>query len=233
MWRWLTPSRRRGVEVLDDPATPADVRDRAMADVVRSNALFGGTRAAVSALRPLLRQARTLLDVGTGLADIPDRVRRRAHEMNTQVTTIGVDLSAPLLRTARLRLDAAICADACRLPLADSAVDVVSCSQLLHHFEDAGARRVIAELHRVARRTVVISDLRRSWFAAGGFWAAATLLRFHAITRHDGVVSVLRGFTSREIGQLVRDATGIAPTVTRHAFWRLTAVWSKSPAPPS
>ena len=227
----LTPARRRGVEFLDDPATPAAIRDRAMADVARSNRLFGGTRAAATALRKLFadlpRQA-TMLDVGTGMADIPLRTRTDARDAGVSIATIGADISLDILRSARPSVDAAVCADATRLPLADASVDVVTCSQLLHHFEADDARAVIAELHRVSRAWVIISDLRRSSLAAGGFWLAATALRFHPVTRHDGVVSVLRGFTPDELENLVRDATGVEPTIRRGVFWRVTAVWRKA-----
>lgn len=227
----VTPARRRGVEFLDDPSTPPDVRRRAMADVVRSNRLFGGTRAASRALNGVLRRLSrnaTLLDVGTGMADLPARFRLDALDFGVTLTTFGVDISEAQLQAVRAALDATLCGDATRLPLRDNSVDVVTCSQMLHHFEAADARVVISELHRVARGWVVISDLRRSWLAAGGFWAAATTLRFHAVTRHDGVVSVLRGFTGDELRQLVRDATGVTPAIRRCAFWRVAAVWSKT-----
>src|SRR5205807_7156433 len=104
----LTPARRRGVEILDDPATPPDVRARSMGDVARSNALFGGTRAAIQALRqtlPLLPRGATLLDVGTGLADIPLRARAEARRSGVALTVIGIDVNEALLRSARERLD--------------------------------------------------------------------------------------------------------------------------------
>jgi len=225
----LTPNRRRGVEFLDDPSTPEAARHRAMADLVRSNTLFGGARAARRALRPVLTGQRevTLLDVGCGHADIPRHLREDARRCDTSLTLIGVDVSAPLLRAARTTLDAAVCADATRLPLDDDSVDVAACSQLLHHFDDGGARALIAELHRVSRGWVLISDLRRSWLAAGGFWLGATVLRFHHITRHDGVVSVMRGFTADELRRLVVEATGAAPAIRHEAFWRVTALWRK------
>jgi SAM-dependent methyltransferase len=118
--------------------------------------------------------------------------------------------------------------DALRLPVADDSVDVVLCSQLLHHFAEADARRLVAELHRVSFGWVVISDLRRSWLAAGGFWVASVALRFHPVTRHDGVTSVLRGFTARELESLVQETTGAAPEVRHGAFWRISATWSKT-----
>ena len=231
MGRTLIPARRRGVELLDDPAMPEGVRHHAMADLVRSNTLFGGARAAERAIAPLLNGgALTLLDVGTGHADIPRRLRDTARRRGTVLTVVGVDLSPTLLRSARAALDAAVCGDAARLPLRNACVDVVACSQLLHHFDERGARALVAELHRVARRCVVVSDLRRSWLAAAGFWLGATALRFHDVTRHDGVVSVLRGFTGDELRALIADVTRVTPTVRHAPFWRLTAVWNKDAA---
>jgi SAM-dependent methyltransferase len=123
-------------------------------------------------------------------------------------------------------LDAAVCADALALPFADGAVDVVTCSQLLHHFADGDAEQLVAELNRVARRVVVVSDLRRSWLAAAGFWLVSFPMRFHAVTRHDGVVSVLRGFTVAELHGIIRAGAGVSPVVTRRLGYRLTARWT-------
>jgi len=229
----LTPERRRGVEILDDRTTPDGLRARSMADIERSNRLFGGRRSAIDALRvviPQLPSQATLLDVGTGLSDIPRDAARVAARAGVRLDVLGLDISESLARTARRRLAAALVGDALRLPLADDSVDVVTCSQMLHHFIEPDARQVIAELHRVARRWVIVSDLERSWLAAGGFWLASVALGFHAITRNDGMVSVLRGFTTPELRQLVSDVTGHAPLVRRGIFWRLSAVWDKTSA---
>jgi len=232
--RWsLTPARRRGVEILDDPATASDVRDRAMADIVRANALFGGAGSVLRLVRQLasrLPPRAVLVDVGTGLADIPARARGDLRSAGIDVTAIGVDASASLLRSARGRIDGVAAGDAAWLPFADGSADVVTCSQLLHHFSDADALRVFAEVHRVSRRWVVVSDLDRSWLAAAGFWIASVVLGFHAVTRHDGVTSVLRGFTTSELERLVFDATGRSPSIWRGSFWRLSAIWSKADA---
>lgn len=226
--RWLAPARRRGVEVLDDPATPDDLRQRAMADIARSNRLFGGTRAVTRGLDTGLRGtvAPRVLDVGIGTGDIAREIGRR----HPDATILGVDMSESLLRVARLHVAGVAAGTALRLPVRDRSIDVVVCSQLLHHFEDPDAAALIRELHRVSRRRVIVADIRRSWLAAIGFWAASSALRFHPVTRHDGVVSVLRGFTAAELRSLVHTATGIEPVVDRGAFWRLTASWSVPPA---
>jgi SAM-dependent methyltransferase len=184
-------------------------------------------------LEPLLGaygSSATLLDVGTGLGDIPFHARRLARRRGVALATIGVELSEPLAAASLARTGASICADAFRLPLADASVDVVTCSQVLHHFAEPEAGALVRELTRVARGHVIVSDLRRSYLAAGGFWAASFPLGFHPVSRHDGVLSVFRGFTAPELRRLVRDACGREPAVRHRLGWRVTAVWSPAPA---
>lgn len=223
-----------GSEILDARDVDPVERERSHRDIELSNVLFGGRRAVMRVMRPLFedlateRRTASLLDVGTGLADLPWRAREIARRRGVRLYTIGLDGVPSLLRAGRHRVNAAVCADALSLPLADRSVDYVLCSQLLHHFEHERALQLIAELDRVARRRVIISDLRRSWLAAGGFWIASVLLRFHPITRHDGTVSVMRGFTEGELGGMVVAATGIQPAIRRRIGYRLTASWTPS-----
>ncbi|MFL5608174.1 MAG: methyltransferase domain-containing protein [Gemmatimonadaceae bacterium] len=228
----LSPRRRRDHEHLDDPGIDPALRERSLRDVRRSNSTLGGARAVLSEVRrqlPTLGAAATLLDVGTGLGDIPARARALAARRGVALTTLGVDEAASLARVTHGLLDGTACADARRLPFPDASVDIVTCSQVLHHFEDADIPDVLRELQRVARRAVIVSDIRRSWIAAAGFWIVSWPLGFHPVTRHDGVVSVLRGFTPRELSQHVRRATGRSASVRRHLGFRVTATWTPSP----
>ncbi len=231
----LTPRRRRGREYLDDPRINARVAERSMEDVARSNTLFGGAHAVLAELDDLFRPtfgaaAFSLLDVGTGLGDIPARVREHAKRRGVAVCTTGLDASETLATAARDTALPVVRADARRLPIADRAFDVVLCSQLLHHFRREDGMTLLRELDRVARLRVIVSDIRRSWMAAAGIWLASWPLRFHPVSRHDGVVSVLRGFTSDELGTLVRAAVGVTPRVRRHRGFRVTASWAPNEA---
>ena len=228
----LTPPRRRGVEILDDPGVDPRLVRRSLADVARSNALFGGTRAVIAEISGALdalppgRTGLTLLDVGTCAGDIPRRAERAARSRGVHLTTIGLDASETLALATRPSLTAGIRGDAMDLPVADRSVDIAICSQVLHHFPDDRAIRVIRELDRVARVRVIISDIRRSWMAAGGIWIASFPLRFHPVSRHDGVVSVMRGFTPGELAELVIAAIGRPAEVRRRIGFRVTASWN-------
>jgi SAM-dependent methyltransferase len=224
----LAPARVRGVELLDDPATPDDVRRRAMADVATSNALFGGraaVRTAVRALIPLLPQAPLVLDVGTGHAEIAMHVRDDLAAAGKTPRVLGLDIAESVARAGSRSIDGGVAGTALHLPLRTASIDLVLCSQLLHHFTADEVRVVIGELNRVSRGWVVIADLQRSRLAAAGFWLASLALGFHPVTRHDGVVSVFRGFTPSELDAHVRAATGITPKVRTGLFWRVSATW--------
>jgi SAM-dependent methyltransferase len=225
----LTPPRKRGVEILDLPDTDPDVVTRSLADVARANALFGGVNSAIRELRDVMKdlpRCATLLDVGTGLGDIPCRARALARQHGVELTTVGMDAALALARASKRSVSLTVCGDALHLPFADRSVDVVMCSQLLHHFFDAESVLLLREMDRVARIRVVVSDLRRSWIAAAGLWLLSFPLGFHAVSRHDGVVSVLRGFTRDELADTVSSAIAQKPVVHRHRGFRVTASWT-------
>ena len=228
----LTPPRRRGVEHLEEPGVdPALVR-RSLSDVARANVLFGGTRAVLAEVDHALKRTRsrqsavTLLDVGTGVGDIPARIIQLARRRGVALITFGLDESETLAAATRPLLTASVRGNALALPFADGSVDIVTCSQVLHHFPDAEAVGVIREMNRVARMRVIISDLRRSWLAAAGIWLASFPLGFHPVSRHDGVVSVMRGYTTTELSRLITGTIGRTPDVRRRLGFRVTASWT-------
>ena len=224
----ITPPRKRGNEYLDAPGVDPRLVRRSLADVALANALFGGTRAVLRELDrvlPELGATATLLDVGSGLGDIAARARQRAAQRGTTLTLITIDRAETLAVASHARAGNAVRGTATALPFANESVDLVMCSQTLHHFDDAGAAAVLRELDRVARVRVIVSDLRRSWLAAAGLWVASFPLGFHPVSRHDGVLSIMRGFAGNELQSLVQTSTGRIPNVTRHAGWRVTATW--------
>jgi ubiquinone/menaquinone biosynthesis C-methylase UbiE len=226
---FLTPPKIQDKEILDDPHVDPYLVTRSLADVARANFVFGGLRSAIKELTNALGQVpreATLLDVGTGLGDIPRAARDVASARGIQLTTVGLDSALELARASRGAVTASVCGDALRLPFADHSVDIVMCSQVLHHFSGADALKLLREMNRVARVRVVVSDIRRSWIAAAGLWVASFPLRFHAVSRHDGVVSVLRGFTPEELRDTVRQAVARTPVVHRRWGFRVTTSWT-------
>jgi SAM-dependent methyltransferase len=224
----LTPARRRGVEYLDFDRDPV-IQRRSHKDIALANRLFGGIKAVQAELAPWLNKSGTtptLLDVGTGTGDIPERLRKLALAEGVQLEVFGLDGRVELVKATREWPVSGVAGDALSLPFASKAFDFVIVSQVLHHFAHDDSVQLVREMHRVAKRRVVIADLRRSWVAVAGLWLVSFPLGFHRVSRHDGVVSILRGFEPDELRELVREAVGTTPVVRRRFGWRVTASWT-------
>jgi len=228
-----------GTELLDDPQADPLLVGRELRDIARLNALFGGTRAVVRELVPLFRAAArdagcgmrdarwTLLDVGSGSGDIARAAVAAAHRHGIALTPVGIDVNRTAARLARSGGLAAIVADGSGLPLGPRSVDVIVASQVLHHLPRAVAVRWIAAFDRVARRAVVLADLRRSRLAMLGMWAASFALAMGHVTRHDAVVSLKRGYTKRELDEMLQEA-GVRTAARYRRGARIVAAWSPS-----
>ena len=117
---------------------------------------------------------------------------------------------ARLRRLAEVEL---LVADARRLPFEDASVDVAHASLLIHHLDEADAIDALREMRRVARRGVVVNDLRRGRLAYAATAAAVLALTRGRYTRHDGLLSARRAYTLHELDDL-------AAAAGMHAIWR-------------
>ena len=225
-----------GTELLDDPRADPVLVGRQLRDIARLNALFGGTRAVLRELEPFFERRRrergkgkgetwTLLDVGTGSGDIALATRAAARRRGIDLTAIGLELNPTAARIASAAGVPTIVADGNALPLGPRSVDVIVASQVLHHLPRAVAVRWIAAFDRVARRAVVLADLRRSRVAMAGVWAASVGLAMSGVTRHDAVVSLKRGYTLPEFRAMLEGA-GVTAVVRYQPGFRIVASWA-------
>jgi SAM-dependent methyltransferase len=218
-----------GREALDDPHFPESLARATLEDIATVNRLFGGRAAAGFGLDRLLAGVPpgsrvSLLDVGAGAGDVASALRRRASRRGVDLVPVAVDThraAASLCAAAGL---ATVVAGVEALPVREGGVDLILASQFLHHFSRAAAAELIAAFDRTARLGVIVAEPRRSVGAMAGIWMASLALRLHPITRRDGVLSVRRSFTARELlGLLV--AAGINAPVWRRPGFRLVAAW--------
>ena len=218
-----------GVELLDDPsANPAAVA-QSLRNIGRANRWFGGAAAVRFGLaRTLAGVPRgttlSLLDIGTGLGDLPRVAARWGAARGIRLVPVGLELSrvAATLATAGGLPTALACAGA--PPIRDKSVDVVLVSQVAHHLTSASVVDLLQTCDRLARRAAIVADLRRSAIAPPAFWCGARLLAFDRVTIADGITSIRRGFSLAEMRSLMARA-GIEGRVDRRPGFRLVATW--------
>ena len=95
---------------------------------------------------------------------------------------------------------------------------------MAHHFSGAGLTGLIGEMARVARRRVVVLDIRRHWLAYWGFVAWSRLWTRNRLVRADGPLSVLRGFTAAELIAATAALAGFTWSVRSYAGFQLALV---------
>jgi ubiquinone/menaquinone biosynthesis C-methylase UbiE len=219
-----------GVELLDDPAAAPSLVRESLRNIARANRWFGGAAAvrfgldrALADLHPATREI-SLLDVGTGLGDLPLMAAAWAARRGIVLRPMGLERHGVAARLARESGLAALVGDGGALPFRDDSFDLVLLSQVAHHFAPGAIVTLLRECDRVARRAVIVADLRRSSVAALGFRVAGSVLRFDADTMRDGITSLRRGFTSGTLAALLARA-GVRAPVRRRPGARLVAVW--------
>jgi ubiquinone/menaquinone biosynthesis C-methylase UbiE len=197
---------------LDDPRTLAGN----LRDLARVNRWLGGVGLSSDALERLApgRAAVTVLDVGTGGADIPLALVDRGRATGRHIAVTAIDHRPEVLAAAAAlhprvastgELSLAL-GDGLALPYPDASFDVVHASLLLHHLDPASARTLLAEMARVARLGVIVNDLvrdRRAWIGA---WLLAHVATANPYTRHDAPLSVRRAYSVAELTALLASA---------------------------
>ena len=229
----LTPKRIYEEELLDaGEGTDEDVA-RSLSDLRRINRFLGGRRVVVNSISTCLDGASaervSLLDVGTGSADIPMAVAEYCKSRGVKTFIAAVDISERNLRISRARLGVSseihfVRADSLKLPFLDRSFDFVTASLFLHHFREEDVVRLLADFGRIARRAVIVNDLVRNLVPYYFTRIAGPILAASFLTRNDAPVSVLRGFTVDEMKDLARRA-GLKHLEVKRVFpYRLSLV---------
>jgi ubiquinone/menaquinone biosynthesis C-methylase UbiE len=212
------------VELLDGPLDDSAALEGNLRDLRRINRWLGGVALSIAAVEVVAPGATdlTLLDIGTGGADIPLALLRWATSHRRRLSVVALDSRPEVLAAAR-RTNPAVdrtpgltleVGDGTSLPHADGSFDVAHASLVLHHLEPDAAVVLLREMGRVARRGVVVNDLERGWLAWLGAWLLGHLLTRNRYTRRDAPLSVRRAYRRDEARDLVR-AAGLTPVRTR------------------
>ncbi|MGH2465713.1 MAG: methyltransferase domain-containing protein [Candidatus Limnocylindrales bacterium] len=203
-------------EALDDPAA----LDGNLRDLRRVNRWLGGvalSAAAVAALAPGAIRL-SLVDIGTGGADVPMALLERAGRQDRGLSITALDnreeivaaalrVTPGLANTPGLTLETG---DGRRLDFPDSSFDVAHCSLVLHHLEPDACVELLHEMGRVARLGLVINDLDRTRLNLAGAALLARIATTNRYTRNDGPLSVRRAYRVPEVVRLLRRA-GLRP----------------------
>ena len=168
----------------------------------------------------------SLLDIGAGSGELLRVAATWARQTNRQLSAVGLDRNERMTESILEESDhfdeiRSVRGDALRLPFADAEFDYVMCSLFTHHLLDEQVVQVLREMSRVAKRRIFVIDLHRHPVAYFLYTVPGKIVLHNRLVRHDGALSILRGFKSNELLELAQRAGLRDIRVERHFPFRL------------
>ena len=217
-------------ELMDADNLDAETYVAVVHDLAKVNTLTMARRPTLSflekiALRHDRRQgAIRILDVGFGDGDMLRRIAKWAASVGQEVELIGIDLNPRSTLAATAATPAALKIDYQTGDYADLAGqdwDVILSSLVAHHMTHDQLVAFLRFMDAEGGAGWFINDLHRHGFAYLIFSLLATIMRWHPIVRHDGLLSVARSYRPQEWPPMLAEAGVTGATVAREFPFRL------------
>jgi ubiquinone/menaquinone biosynthesis C-methylase UbiE len=203
-------------ELLDGPLEDLAELAENLRDLRRSNRLLGGARQSRLAIDRLVARDEplTLIDVGTGGADIPMMLLADAARSGRPMQVTAVDERSEVIEAARIARPAIdhvaglelVVGDGLSLPYPDGAFDIAHASLVVHHLDPVDAVALLREMARVSRLGIVVNDLVRGRLYLTVAWLLSRLSSRNRLYRNDAPLSVRRAYSRAELRGLFEEA---------------------------
>ena len=222
--------RSNAPEWMDDLSQPTAEVKRALADIKKVNRWLGGHKVSISGLRPYLDAKYEppvhILDMGCGNGEFLRHLNKHCTRQNIPVTLTGWDRNPNSLvwgqdldDTGNIRFE---CRDILSYPPLPKGEVVIVCNLFLHHFTDAQILEIFKTWRELGCRAIVVNDLHRNPVAYYLFHVFGFIFRLSRMARHDGLVSILRGFTRRDLKMFNR-TLGVEGSI--QWMWAFRYLW--------
>jgi 2-polyprenyl-3-methyl-5-hydroxy-6-metoxy-1,4-benzoquinol methylase len=151
-----------------------------------------------------------IVDLATGSGDIPRLIAEYGRKVGAELRIDAVDQQSATLEIAK-RLSVRYS----EISFVEGDVlewqptepfDLVFCTMALHHFSEADAVRLLQHCCKLSRKSVLVSDLRRSWIATIGVHLLTATVFREPMTKYDARLSIARAFSFSEMNQLAQRA---------------------------
>lgn len=168
----------------------------------------------------------SVLDVGAGSGELLRSIAGYKFHNGIKLNLVGLDynrISADsiLAESEKFTQIKSVQGDALALPFENSSFDFVICSLFTHHLTNDQIVQSFSEMNRVASRSMIVIDLHRHPLAYAAYKTMCAAFGISELVRHDGSLSILRGFKPSELVDLGQNAGLRNLLVTRSFPFRL------------
>jgi 2-polyprenyl-3-methyl-5-hydroxy-6-metoxy-1,4-benzoquinol methylase len=209
MISYSSTHRSNESEIMDDFELKGEEMKELLTDLKKVNKWLGGNQVTKNGIIKLLAnrskaETITILDLGCGDGELLRECARLARKEGYIFQLIGIDANAFILQEAKRRSEDFQNITFRKMDIFSEDIkklqfDIALCTLFLHHFSNHDIQTIIQGVLKEAKIGIVINDLHRSRLAFWLFKAISLLILKTKIARHDGLVSVARGFKRSEL----------------------------------
>ncbi len=196
-------------EIMDDFAMEGEILRDALDKIAKINQLLGGNQLTLQAVQDLVvnipKQSEiVIVDIGCGNGDMLRTLANYGLKHNLNFRLIGIDANNFTIKHAQSLSEnypniTYQCEDVFEKAFTELKYDIVLCTLTLHHFKDDEIIQLMTVFNTNSRVGIVINDLHRSALAYRLFQVLCFVFQLNAMSREDGLVSILRGFKKEEL----------------------------------
>ncbi len=213
---------------MDDFELQGAEMQQLLTDLKTVNCYLGGNTVTLSGIEQLLNDIPvttpiTIADIGCGDGEMLRQCARYFQKKKIAVHCLGIDANAHILEEAAIRstefqnityhkID--VFSQEANIP----PFDIACCTLFLHHFKNDQIITLLNRLSQTARLGVVVNDLARNRWAFQLFKIFGWLFLKSKIAKHDGLVSVARGFKKQELRAISKQIEGTHQIKLKWAF---------------
>jgi 2-polyprenyl-3-methyl-5-hydroxy-6-metoxy-1,4-benzoquinol methylase len=204
-----TKYRSNDSEIMDDFALEGEVLREALDKIAKINQLLGGNKLTLQGVQELIVKIPkateiSIVDVGCGNGDMLRTLANFGLKNNLNFRLIGIDANNYTINHAQKLSEnysniSYRCEDIFDKAFAEIKYDIVLCTLTLHHFKEDEILSLLTVFDANSRIGIVINDLQRSAVAYRLFQVLCFVFRLNAMSREDGLVSILRGFKKEDL----------------------------------
>ena len=196
-------------EEMDDFSMKGEILRDALDKIAKINQLLGGNRLTLCGVQKLIRNISnkeiiTILDVGCGNGDMLRKLAHYGYKNNLNFQLIGIDANNFTINHAKQLSEnypniSFLNHDIFEESFRELKYDIVLCTLTLHHFKKNQIINLLNVFYTNSKIGIVINDLHRNAIAYRLFQVICFVFNLNKMSRNDGLISILRGFTKKEL----------------------------------
>lgn len=227
-----TTHRSEQPEIMDEFDFKGKELEMVLKSIDRINSALGGHRVTIHGVKKLVQSSSlasiTIVDVGCGSGASLRTLAKWARKRKEKFHFTGIDANPDCIQVAK-KVSYAYeninfqCMDVFSDEFKTMKATIFISTLTLHHFKNEALQTLIKQLEKQAEIGIVINDLHRSKIAYALFAIYAFFFIKSKVAKHDGLISILRGFKKQDFAHYSQNISLLNSEV--RWFWAFRYQW--------